>query len=161
MKGVALLAVLPALGLPALGLPALGLLALGLPAASAQPRPYAVVGDAIPRPLTGQPGDAVRGRAIVANRTLGLCLLCHSGPIPEEHFQGNLAPNLAGAGTRWSPGQLRLRIVDGSRLNADTIMPAYYRSAGLRHVAKAFEGKTIFTAEQVEDVVAYLATLKD
>jgi L-cysteine S-thiosulfotransferase len=122
---------------------------------------YIVVGDAIPQPLTSRPGDAARGRAIVANRSVGLCLLCHSGPIPEERFQGTLSPSLAGAGTRWSVGQLRLRIADGARLNPDTIMPPYYRSTGLQRVAKAFEGKTILTAEQIEDVVAYLATLKD
>jgi L-cysteine S-thiosulfotransferase len=119
------------------------------------------VGDAIPEPLTSRPGDAVRGRAIVANRSVGLCLLCHSGPIPEERFQGTLSPSLAGAGTRWSVGQLRLRIADGARLNPDTIMPPYYRTAGLQRVAKAFDGKTILTAEQVEDVVAYLTTLRE
>jgi L-cysteine S-thiosulfotransferase len=123
--------------------------------------PYAVVGDAIPKPLADKPGDATRGRAIVANRSVGLCLLCHSGPIAEERFQGDLAPSLAGAGGRWSVPQLRLRIVDGARLNPDTIMPPYYRTTGLRRVAKPFEGKTILTAEQIEDVVAYLATLKE
>jgi len=120
-----------------------------------------VVGDAIPASLTGQPGDAARGRAIVANRSVGLCLLCHSGPIAEERFQGNLAPSLAGAGARWSEGQLRLRIVDASRINADTIMPPYHRATGLARVARAFEGRSILSASQVEDVVAYLATLKD
>ena len=132
-------------------------LALAAPAVAAQQ----VVGDAIPASLTGQPGDAARGRAIVANRSVGLCLLCHSGPIAEERFQGNLAPSLAGAGSRWSEGQLRLRIVDGARLNADTIMPAYYRTSGLQRVARSFDGKTLMSAAQVEDVVAYLATLKD
>src|SRR5437879_4152568 len=68
-------------------------------------RPYVVVRDAIPESLTGKPGDPARGRAIVANRTVGLCLLCHSGPIPEERFQGDLSPSLAGAGARWSEGQ--------------------------------------------------------
>ena len=120
-----------------------------------------VVGDAIPASLTGQSGDAARGRAIVANRSLGLCLLCHSGPIAEERFQGDLAPTLAGAGSRLSEGQLRLRIADGARLNADTIMPPYYRAGGLQRVARSFEGKTILSAAQVEDVVAYLATLRD
>lgn len=120
-----------------------------------------VVGDAIPRSLTGQPGDAASGRTIVASRQAGLCLLCHTGPFPEERFQGNLAPSLSGAGARWSEGQLRLRIVDGTRLNPDTIMPAYYRTTGLQHVAKSFVGKTILTAEQIEDVVAYLVTLKE
>ncbi len=140
------------------------LLALPIPSAWTQQGPADVVvveGDAIPEPLAARPGDATRGRAIVANRSVGLCLLCHSGPIPEERFQGTLAPSLAGAGARWSAGQLRLRIADGARLNPDTIMPPYYRTTGLQHVAKAFEGKTILTAEQVEDVVAYLATLKE
>ncbi len=117
--------------------------------------------DAIPQALAAEPGDAARGRAIVANRNVGLCLLCHSAPIPEERFQGNLAPSLAGAGKRWSEGQLRLRIVDAARLDPDTIMPPYYRTQGLHHVARAFEGRTILTAQQVEDVVAYLATLKE
>jgi len=124
-------------------------------------RPYEVVGDAIPTSLTGTKGDAARGRAIVANRQVGLCLLCHSGPFPEERFQGNLAPDLKGAGARWSEGQVRLRIVDSSRLNPDTIMPSYYRVDGLVRVAPGFAGKPILTAEQIEDVVAYLATLRD
>jgi sulfur-oxidizing protein SoxX len=117
--------------------------------------------DSIDRPLGNMAGDEVRGRAIVANRQLGLCLLCHTGPIPEERFQGNLAPDLAGAGDRWSAGQLRLRIVDPGRLNPSTIMPAYYRAEGLTRVPAALKGKTILTAQQVEDVVAYLQTLRE
>ena len=89
-------------------------------------RPYQVVGDAIPQSLTGAPGDPARGRAIVTNRQI-TCLLCHSGPFPEERFQGDLAPDLKGAGARWTEGELRLRIVDASRLNPATIMPSYYR----------------------------------
>jgi sulfur-oxidizing protein SoxX len=100
-------------------------------------------------------------RRIVANRNVGLCLLCHGAPIPEERFQGTLAPSLAGAGSRATPGQLRLRLVDPARLNPDTIMPPYYRVDGLTRVAKTFQGKTILTAEQIEDVVAYLASLKE
>ena len=117
--------------------------------------------EAIPESLTGAKGDPARGRAIVANRQVGLCLLCHSGPFPEERFQGNLAPSLAGAGTRWSEGQLRLRIVDSGRFNPTTIMPAYYRTEGLVRVAPAWRGKSILSAEQIEDVVAFLVTLKD
>jgi sulfur-oxidizing protein SoxX len=117
--------------------------------------------DAIPRSLTGAPGDPVRGRAIVASRQVGLCLLCHSGPFPEERFQGDLAPDLRGAGRRWSEGQLRLRLVDPARLNPATIMPAYHRTEGLVRVAPASRGKPILTAEQIEDVVAFLTTLKD
>ena len=122
--------------------------------------PYAITGDAIPESLTGIPGDAVRGRAIVANRQLGLCLLCHTGPIPEERFQGTLAPDLSGAGSRWSAAQLRLRIVDGRRLNPATIMPSYHRVDGLSRVGAAFQAKPLLSAQQVEDVVAYLVTLK-
>jgi sulfur-oxidizing protein SoxX len=141
---------------------ALLLASLGWPAsAQDELRSYTIVRDSIPDSLTGKPGDAERGRALVANRTVGLCLLCHGGPIPEERFQGNLAPSLAGAGARWSEGQLRLRLVDPARLNPDTIMPPYYRLDHLQRVAKNFTDKTIFTAEQIEDVVAYLATLRD
>jgi sulfur-oxidizing protein SoxX len=124
------------------------------------PKPFMVVGDAIPASLTGTKGDPARGRAIVTNRQVGLCLLCHSGPFPEERLQGNMAPDLSGAGTRWSEGQLRLRIVDAGRLNPDTIMPPYYRIDGLQRVAPAFRGKPVLSAEQIEDVVAFLATLR-
>ncbi len=120
-----------------------------------------VRGDTIPEPLTATPGDAVRGRALVASRQQGLCLLCHQAPIPEERFQGNLATNLAGAGSRWSPAQLRLRLVDSRRLNADSLMPAFHRIDGLHNVGKAWVGKPVFDAQQVEDVVAWLSTLKD
>jgi sulfur-oxidizing protein SoxX len=135
----------------------------GLPTAAwAQPLPAPqVVGDAIPASLSGAKGDPARGRAIVGNRQVGLCLLCHSGPFPEEKFQGNLAPDLKGAGARASEGQLRLRIVDASRLNPDTIMPPYYRVENLARVAPAYRGKPVLTAQQIEDVVAYLMTLRD
>ncbi len=121
--------------------------------------PLKVVGDAIPEPLTATPGDAVRGRAIVGSRQGGLCLLCHSGPFPEDRFQGNLAPDLAGAGSRWSAGQLRLRIADGRRLNSQSIMPSYHRTDGLQRVGSAWRDKPILSAQEVEDVVAYLLTL--
>ena len=120
-----------------------------------------MTGDAIAQSLTGAPGDAERGLKIVTNRQVGLCLLCHSGPYPQERFQGTMAPDLKGAGSRWSEGQLRLRIVDAARLNAQTIMPPYYRVDGLDRVAAGFRGKPILSAEQIEDVVAYLMTLKD
>ena len=134
---------------------------LGTSAWAGAPDPFNVVGDAIPASLTGAPGDAARGRAIVLDRQVGLCLLCHSGPFPETRFQGDLAPNLAGAGSRWSEGQLRLRIVDARRLNPDTIMPPYYRVEGLTGVAKAYVGQTVLDAVQIEDIVAFLTTLKD
>jgi sulfur-oxidizing protein SoxX len=130
-------------------------------AAPEELRPYTIVGDAIPASLTGAAGDPVRGRAIVVDRRRGACLLCHTGPFPEEKFQGTLAPDLSGAGSRWSEGQLRLRLVDPMRLNPDTIMPAYYRVEGLTRVGHAWRGKPILAAEQVEGVIAFLMTLRD
>jgi len=131
-------------------------------AGGAEPlRPYAVVGDAIPAALTGAAGHPARGRAIVTDRRLGACLLCHTGPFPEERFQGTLAPDLSGVGSRWSAGELRLRLVDATRLNPDTVMPSYYRIDGLTRVGSSWAGKPILTAEQIEDVVAFLVTLRD
>jgi len=115
--------------------------------------------DSLPNSLTGSKGDPARGRAIVANRQVGLCLLCHSGPFPEERFQGNLAPDLRSA-ARLSEGEIRQRIVDPRRSNPDSIMPAYYETAGLTRVAPSLKGKTLLSAEQIEDVVAYLLSLK-
>ena len=115
--------------------------------------------EGIPASLTGAKGDPARGRAIVANRQVGLCLLCHSGPFPEERFQGNLAPDLREA-ARLSEAEIRLRLVDPARVNPQTIMPAYYRTDGLTRVAPAYRGKPVLTAEQIEDVVAYLFSLK-
>lgn len=120
----------------------------------------AAAADGIEQPLTATPGDPARGRAIVASRQQGLCLLCHSGPFPEERFQGSVATSLAGAGARWTVPQLRLRIVDSRRLNPDTVMPAFHRSEGLQRVGPAWSGKPILDAQQVEDVVAFLATLQ-
>ena len=124
-------------------------------------RPYVVVGDSIPVSLTGAAADPARGRAIVLDRRLGACLLCHTGPFTEERFRGTLAPDLSGAGSRWSAGQLRLRLVDASRLNPSTIMPPYYRVDGLARIGNSWTGKPMLTAEQIEDVVAFLATLRD
>jgi sulfur-oxidizing protein SoxX len=115
----------------------------------------------LPNSLTGEKGDPARGRSIVVNRQVGLCLLCHSGPFPEEPSQGDLAPDLRGAGARWTEAQLRLRIVDPMHLNPATIMPAYGKSERLWRVAPAFRGQALLTPQQIEDVVAFLATLRD
>ncbi|MFK4509196.1 sulfur-oxidizing protein SoxX [Bradyrhizobium daqingense] len=122
--------------------------------------PYKIVDDGIPASLTGSSGDAMRGRALVLARTT-TCILCHSGPFPETRFQGDLAPDLTGAGNRWSVSQLRLRLVDASRFNPETIMPSYYRNEGLVRVGRNFVGKPILSAAEIEDIVAYLATLRD
>ena len=130
------------------------------PASGDELRAYIVTGDSIQESLTGAPGDATRGRKLIVERT-NTCILCHSGPFPEEKFQGDLAPNLSGTGSRWTLGQLRLRLVDASRLNPETIMPSYYRLDGLDRVATNWRGKPILSAEQIEDIVAYLATLRE
>jgi len=141
---------------------ALALLAIIPSQARAQDlRPYEIVGDAISEPLTGVRGDPARGRAIVVDRQRGLCLLCHAGPFPEQRFQGNLAPDLTGVGSRWSEGQLRLKIVDSRRLNPATIMPPYYTIDGLVRVGQNWQDKPVLSAEQIEDVVAFLTTLKE
>jgi len=119
-----------------------------------------VVGDAIPASLTSAPGDAIRGRALVVDRS-STCVLCHSGPFPEQKFQGDLAPSLAGVGSRWSEGQLRLRLIDASRFNEATIMPSFYRVEGLNRVGTNWRGKPILSAEQIEDIVTYLVTLRE
>ena len=121
---------------------------------------HAAATETIDVPLTDVPGDAARGRTILVNRQLGLCLLCHSGPFPEERFQGNMAPDLSGVGARWSEGQLRLRLVDGRRANPQTLMPSYRRTEGLERVGAAWRDKAVLSAQQVEDVVAFLRTLR-
>ena len=128
---------------------------------ASEPHSYVVVGDAIPVALTSERGDAARGRAIVLSRQTGMCLLCHTGPFPEESLQGTLAPDLAGAGARWSEGQLRLRIVDSRRVNPATIMPSYHRTDHLTRVGAAWRGRPVLDAQQIEDVVALLQTLRD
>ncbi len=123
-------------------------------------RPFVVVGDAIPGSLAAARGSVRRGREVVASREGGNCLLCHRMPLPEERFQGSIGPDLSGVASRLSEGQIRLRIVDASRLNPATIMPPYYRVDGLHRVMAAYRGKPVLTAEQVEDVVALLLTFR-
>ena len=127
-------------------------------AAASLAQGFEAVGDAIPGPLTAEPGDAARGRSIAVTRDQGGCTLCHA--VPGEKISGDVAPTLAGVGAKLSVGQLRLRVADSTRVNPDTPMPAYYRTEGLAQVAAAYRGKTILSAQQVEDVVAWLATLK-
>ncbi len=117
-------------------------------------------GDAIPNSLSGKPGDPIKGRIIVTSRQAGLCILCHAGPFPEERFQGNLAPELKLSVTNLSAAQLRARLVDPSKTSANTIMPSYFRIDHLQRVAPQFVGKTVLSAQEIEDVIAYLLTIK-
>jgi sulfur-oxidizing protein SoxX len=116
--------------------------------------------DGLAQPLTATPGEAGRGKALVGSRQEGLCLLCHSGPFPDARSQGNLASNLEGAGNRWTEAQLRLRVADARRLDPDGLMPSLHRTEGLTRVGSAWRDKPVLSAQQVEDIVAYLQTLK-
>jgi len=116
---------------------------------------------AINTPLGGLKGDAQRGRQIVIDGHKGSCLTCHVMPIEEEEFHGDIGPSLIGIASRLTEGELRLRVVDEKQINPETIMPGYYRHP--KHftlVSYEYEGKTFLTAQEVEDVVAYLLTLK-
>ena len=120
-----------------------------------------IKGDSIIESLSVEPGDPVRGRVIVASRQTGLCLLCHSGPFPEERFQGNLAPELKASVVRLSAPQLRARIVNAAHFNPQTIMPSYYQTSNLNRVASKFSGQTILSGQEIEDVIAFLVTLNN
>ena len=121
---------------------------------------YVVKDDAIAKSLTGKPGNAANGRKLAINRKKGNCLACHLLPIPEQPFHGDVGPDLNEVASRLTAGQVRLRIVDLKILNPDTIMPAFYRKAGFVRVMKKFKGKTMISASDVEDLVAYTMTLK-
>jgi sulfur-oxidizing protein SoxX len=136
------------------------LLVAALPAGSGV-APHMVTGDAIEAPLDGLAGDPARGAALVRNRETANCLICHSIADTQEAFMGDIGPSLTGIGARLSPGQIRLRVVDPTRLNPDVAMPAYHRVAGLVRVDERYRGQPVLTAQEIEDVVAYLATLKD
>jgi sulfur-oxidizing protein SoxX len=138
----------------------LGLLAAASPAAGSL-APFTVTGDAIEAPLAGLAGDAVRGEAVVKNRESANCLICHAIPDPREPFMGEIGPSLAGVGARLTPGQIRLRLVDPTLLNPAAIMPAYHRIEGLRNVDARWQGRPVLSAQEIEDVVAFLITLKD
>jgi L-cysteine S-thiosulfotransferase len=141
-----------------------GLICLASTLAAATDRQVAKfeqTGDAILAPLDGLIGDAARGRALVLNRETGNCLICHQVPVPAEPFQGDLAPSLAGVGARLNAGQIRLRLVDQGRLNPATLMPAYHRIDGLTRVAPRYRNLPVLSAQESEDVVAWIATLKD
>ena len=120
---------------------------------------YEVVGDAIPRPLGGLAGDIRRGEMLVRDRERGNCLICHQGADASEPFQGTIGPPLKGVASRLDAGQIRLRLVDTSKLNPQTVMPPYFRTENLQDVAPQYRGKPALSAQEIEDVVSYLASL--
>jgi len=103
-------------------------------------------------------GDAQRGREVFVSREGGHCVLCHAAP--GVAMAGNVGPGLGGVGTRLSEAQIRFRVADITRVNPDAVMPAFHRAEGLSRVAPAQAGKPVLSAQQVEDVVAFLAGLR-
>jgi sulfur-oxidizing protein SoxX len=131
------------------------------PAPAADLAPGVVAGDAIEAPIAGAVGEAARGAAVVRNRETANCLICHSIPDARERFMGDVGPPLAGVGARLTPAQIRLRVVDPTRLNPAAVMPSYHRVEGLVNVDPRWRGLPVLTAQEIEDVVAYLATLRE
>lgn len=112
--------------------------------------------------LSGKAGDPVEGRKVFADRSLGNCLACHANSdLSEQQFHGEVGPALDGVATRWQPEQLRTIVVNSKLVFTDlTIMPSFYSLDVGINVREDLVGETILTAQQVEDVVAYLSTLK-
>lgn len=136
-------------------------LCLAAPAAGQEVARYAVTGDAVEAPLAGLPGDAARGARIVRNRETANCLICHTVPDPSASFMGEVGPPLAGVASRLTPGQIRLRLIDPTKVNPAAAMPAYHRVAGLLHVEARYRDRPVLSAQEIEDVVAYLSGLKE
>ena len=126
---------------------------------ASEPCDYEIVGFAIPDSLTGAAGNSDRGKRIVRDADRATCLICHAVPIDGEPDPGNIGPPLNGVGSRYTAGELRLRLVEPQFLNPGSVMPSYYMSDGLHRVATEYEGKTVYTASEIEDVIAYLMTL--
>ncbi len=119
------------------------------------------VGDGVPKSITGKSGDAKKGRKTAINRKKGNCLACHTLPAPEQADHGNIGPSLSDVASRMSAAEIRLRLIDPKIVNPDTIMPSFYRKKGFHRVQKKWQGKTILQAQDIEDIVAYLMTLKE
>ncbi len=136
--------------------------ALPLSAADVKPMDVAFTEGAVESALTGQAGDAANGRDVFMNRKLGNCLACHvNSDIPEQPFHGEVGPPQDGAGDRWTEAELRGIVSNSKEMFPDSIMPGFYVDSGQNRVLEKFEGKSILTAQQVEDVVAYLLILKE
>ena len=141
---------------------AAGVVMLGLASAEVGAASYQVVDDGVPASLTGNSGDAAKGKETAANRKQGNCLACHAiSDLASMSFHGEVGPSLDGVADRYSEAQLRLILIDSKKIFEGTIMPAFYRTEGYTRPLKKFEGKSILSAEQVEDVIAYLQTLKE
>jgi sulfur-oxidizing protein SoxX len=122
---------------------------------------FKVVGHEIPKPLVNGKADPKHGRELVIHRKKGNCLACHRMPIPEQPDHGLAGPDLHGVGSRMTAAELRLRLVDPKMVSPETMMPAFYKVKGLHRVRKKFQGKPMLSAQEIEDIIAYLVTLKD
>ena len=112
--------------------------------------------------LTGVAGDAASGRKAFLNRKKGNCLACHSNTETDDQpFHGEVGPMLDGAADRWTEAELRGLLTNSKMMFEGTIMPAFYRADGYTRNLEKFEGKTILSAQEVEDVLAYLLTLTE
>ncbi len=147
----------------------LGILAADVPTETPTPKPEMIeayqtwknTDYSIGSPLGGLKGNPANGRKVAIHRGKGNCLACHQMPIPEEEFHGEVGPPLDGIASRYDEGQLRLRIVNMQELNPGTLMPPFYKHPDqFNRVSKKYQGRTILTVQEVEDVVAYLMTLK-
>lgn len=141
---------------------ALFMSAAGFAGAETAPADVKFEDGAVSASLTGTPGDAKEGRDVFAGRKLGNCLACHvNSDMPEQSFHGEVGPPLDGVADRWSEAELR-GIVSNSKMTFEgTIMPAFYVDSGYNRPLEKFAGKPVLTAQQVEDVVAYLMSLKE
>jgi len=137
----------------------LGVFLCGALVTSAHAGEYKIVDSTIPASLTGKPGDPVKGKKLAISRKKGNCLACHVMPIPEQQFHGEVGPDLSGVASYMSEAEMRMRIVDPKIINPDTIMPSFLKVPTNR-VLKKFQGKTIISDQDVEDIIAYMMTLK-
>jgi sulfur-oxidizing protein SoxX len=142
---------------------------LGVSAADIEPSKVVYVDGGVEASLTGGAGDAASGRKIVGNKKLGNCVACHEvGDLAEVPFQGEIGPPLTGAGDRWSTAELRGIVSNAKMMFDESMMPSFYKTEGFIRPGKAYTGKAaddtfapLLSAQQIEDVVAYLATLKE
>ena len=138
-----------------------GLVAIGAASAQNELVDYRVVDGGIPEPLTDEPANYLRGELVVRDATNASCLICHAMPIEDEPDPGNIGPDLAGVADRYTEAELRLRLVDSKLINPDTVMPAYYSLRNLNRVDEEYAGRTIYSAQDIEDVIAFLLTLTE
>lgn len=138
---------------------ALLLCVLDISSAGADCATFTIVGDGIPHPLAGHSGSAEAGRRIAADRQRGDCSICHRLPLPNARFHGNVGPDLSAVGARLTPAQIRLRVAANRQLDPESVMPDYCTTGGRYRVADPFVNQPILSAEEIEDVVAWLGSL--